>query len=158
MTVDVFCAQCQEYLSPQDAATVLALMNGGETLFVNRTARGWNDFNRAIRNELVLSRSKKYALDPATYFQGEREADMRVIDLLEYASEAENPLASEKIIDHFRWALLDDLAQGHFFDLDFLIAYGLKLRIAERYANVATDNGLKRFEEITAITGTFTRE
>jgi hypothetical protein len=52
-----------------------------------------------------------------------------------------SPLDAEKALDETRWKALDELATGHYFDLDFLISYALKLRILERWEKIQGAEG-----------------
>jgi hypothetical protein len=45
-------------------------------------------------------------------------------------------LEAEKALDLERWQLLEELACGHYFDLDALLIYALKLLILERWAKI----------------------
>ena len=57
------------------------------------------------------------------------------IELAEAAREAynhESPLSGEDILNRARWFHLDELEVGHFFDLDRVIIYYVKLQILAR--------------------------
>jgi hypothetical protein len=45
-------------------------------------------------------------------------------------------LEAEKILDQARWNFLDALSFGHYFDFDYLLVYGLKLKILERWEKI----------------------
>jgi hypothetical protein len=47
-------------------------------------------------------------------------------------------LESERYLDQEKWNFLDSLAAGHYFDRDFLIVYGLKLAVLEKWERVRT--------------------
>jgi len=44
-------------------------------------------------------------------------------------------------LDEIRWKALDELATGHYFDLEFLVTYTLKLRILERWEKIHSADG-----------------
>jgi hypothetical protein len=148
LTVAEFIRQCEQYLSAQDVSTVTGVLGNGSGSHKNDVVERWAEFDRNFRNEMVHHRAKKYGLEADKYLRGERSTDMHVVALIQSASESDDPLTAEKAIDHAKWNLLDELVQGHFFDLDFLIVYGLKLQIVERYADIMTDRGKKTFDEI----------
>jgi len=52
------------------------------------------------------------------------------------------------VIDQAKWQKLDALVQGHFFDFEFILVYGIKLKILERYQEVGSDKGYENFEEL----------
>ena len=45
-------------------------------------------------------------------------------------------LEAEKILDQARWDFLDSLGLGHYFDFDYLLIYGLKLKMLERWDRI----------------------
>jgi hypothetical protein len=46
-------------------------------------------------------------------------------------------LDTEKSLDVYRWQKLEELGFGHFFDLDALVVYALKLMIVVRWDSVS---------------------
>jgi hypothetical protein len=71
----------------------------------------------------------------------------------------ESPLAGELMIQRGRWGILDELEFGHYFDLERLIVYKLKLEILENKAGIRIPEGKEIYlkivnnitSEITAI-------
>jgi Protein of unknown function (DUF2764) len=56
--------------------------------------------------------------------------------------ELEDPHARELLLDRLRWTLLDELAARPAFGLQAVLAYGLKLRLAEKWAAMDEAAGL----------------
>jgi hypothetical protein len=56
-------------------------------------------------------------------------------------------LDAEKILDETRWKALEELATGHYFDLDFLITYSSKLLILQRWENIRSADGTILLEQ-----------
>jgi hypothetical protein len=52
------------------------------------------------------------------------------------------------MLDEARWRMLEELCVGHYFDLDFLIIYALKLLILERWQRIRTADGGRLLEEV----------
>jgi len=63
--------------------------------------------------------------------------DARCADAARRAMELDDPRERELLLDRLRWALLDELAASPPFGFQAVLAYGLKLRLAEKWA--ATD-------------------
>jgi len=53
---------------------------------------------------------------------------------------------AEKSLDEARWKFLDELSFGHYFDLDILIVYVLKLLLLERWGKINTADKTKILE------------
>jgi len=103
--------------------------------------RQWIAFDTALRNELVKMRAARKHLEPKMYlrswdFTGSLSLPAGIAAILNASL-----LDAEKALDETRWKTLDELATGHYFDLDFLISYALKLRILERWEKIQGAEG-----------------
>lgn len=110
----------------------------------------WQRFERGLRNELVRLRAAKKGRDPADYVRRDEAGndDSDRMGIAEAAREAygeESPLSGEAALNRLRWAFLDELEVGHFFDLDRLIVYYLKLQILARKRMFSRDEGERVF-------------
>lgn len=107
----------------------------------------WMQFNHALRNEAAWARANRLRKDPLEFIRGARSGDVRAMQAVQKALEASNPLEATKALDHARWEFLEELTQGSFFDFTVVLAYALKLQMLQRYAEIESDEGLKKFEE-----------
>jgi hypothetical protein len=69
--------------------------------------------------------------------------DARCVDAAERAMELDDPLERELLLDGLRWRLLDELAVSPPFGLQAVLAYALKLRLAEKWAAMDETEGLR---------------
>jgi hypothetical protein len=107
----------------------------------------WRRWEINLRNELVKIRAQKLGVDayefivPSTFMMGTAE-------LAAEASGMINPLEAERFIDRARWSYLEELEVGHYFDVERLVVYALKLQLLERIALHERERGQERFEQI----------
>ena len=116
----------------------------------HRVTREWQSFMQTLRNQWVTARAVPLKKDPASYLRGERGAETAVVEAVAQAQKASDPLEGEKIIDQLRWAKLEEIGQGQFFNLDFLIVYALKLQILKRLERIDSVHGEHTFNEYCA--------
>ena len=112
------------------------------------TFKKWLDFEYSLRNELVSLRALRKHIDPNKYL---RESSLISLDIQFTAlASIRSPsiLEAELILDRARWNKLEELSLGHFFDIDFLVIYGLKLLILERWQNFRKTDKYKIFKEL----------
>jgi hypothetical protein len=69
--------------------------------------------------------------------------DARCVSAAERAMELEDPRERELALDRLRWKLLDELAVSPSFGFQAVLAYGLKLRLAEKWAAMDEAEGLR---------------
>lgn len=143
-----FLDDCERVLLPSDHASVREAFVDAKTEVSHPAVRQWQDFLRALRNELVVVRAERLKRDAAAMLHGERDPSALVIDAVEQAVKAPDPMAAEQILDNARWRFLDEIAAGHYFDMTGIIVYGLKLKILERYQAVNVLAGKEKFKEI----------
>ncbi|MBU1853168.1 MAG: DUF2764 domain-containing protein [Candidatus Omnitrophica bacterium] len=105
--------------------------------------REWKEFDIALRNEIVRFRAGKKGLDPIQYIRGESYLEPYLAGLVQWATNQESPLEAELSLDRLRWERIDGLTRGHYFDIDYLIAYALKLQLLERWERINSEGGMK---------------
>ncbi|MBN2049116.1 MAG: DUF2764 family protein [Spirochaetales bacterium] len=109
---------------------------------------GWNAWETALRNELVLLRGKGKGKDSGKEV---RESDAFYTDVADLAREAysqDSPFQAEELLNHARWQRLEELEAGHHFDMEKLLVYYLKLQLNERKASFSKETGKEQFSRI----------
>lgn len=112
------------------------------------TLRKWYAFEIALRNELVKSRSQRKHVDAHRYIRDSQDAEPFVSRIAISAVKNPSLIESERMLDQERWRFLDELAIGHYFDLDSLIVYVYKLLILERWERIRKADKARLLEEV----------
>lgn len=100
------------------------------------TLKKWHNFEKALRNELVKIRASRKHIDPVKYLRGDGYAEPYIAHIALNAYRNPSILEAERSLDQERWRFLDELLGGHYFDLDCLIVYALKLLLLERWGRI----------------------
>ena len=123
------------------------------TLFAEDTdglpaaAKKFYDWETALRNSTLEVR-KKFRADAGDFKRGNPDFYSNIMPAVTQAANTNDLLEAEKILDRLRWEVLDDLSAGHYFDLDFLAVYRIKLQILAKYANRTVEKGNQALEDI----------
>ncbi len=100
-----------------------------------------------LRNELVKLRAKKLGIEQDRYIREETQNPLLAAAAREIL-EQDTPLRAEHFMNGVLWTILEDLSVGHYFDIDFLAAYFLKLQILQRRASFQVEAGEQKLESI----------
>jgi hypothetical protein len=143
-----FIEMCISFVPEEDTAAVEAALGGYPHRYAagERTLKAWADFETSLRNELVGLRAVRRKADPARYTKPDGGFDLEIHIAAINAVRSPFPLESERTLDAARWKKLDDLTVGHFFDVDALIVYALKLAILEKWDRIGRAEGKKELE------------
>ena len=91
----------------------------------------WYAGEKALRNELVRRRAPKLGLHAEEFTRG-NERDYTCSRFVEEVCHVESPLIAEAMIDQARWRFLEELERRHYFDIEKLVIYFLKLQLLEK--------------------------
>ena len=109
--------------------------------------RKFYDWENALRNSWLEVR-KKYRSDAGDFKRNNPDFYSEIAPALTVAANTADLLEAEKIIDRLRWNALENFSTGHYYDLDFLALYRIKLQILAKYDVRTAANGNQALEEI----------
>lgn len=135
---DKFLQLCQGIIPGCDIGVIKSASLTGEYAYqyAQPTLDKWRIFDTALRNELVKIRASRKHIDPQKYLRQDGYAEPDIIHIAMNAYRNTSIIEAERMLDQARWRRLDELAVGHYFDIDFLIVYAHKLLILERWKNI----------------------
>lgn len=142
--MDKFFSMCEKLISDEDLEALKSSLG-------NETEGKWGEFEIALRNELVKIRAARKHLDVSKFLKGDGYADQWISHLAITAYRNPSIIEAERMLDQNRWAFLDELSIGHYFDIEILMIYARKLSILERWERVRTADAGKLLEETLAI-------
>jgi hypothetical protein len=146
--IEEFAADCQRLLSVEDYRDARLALGLEEGTARNDALNRWQNFERALKNEIAWSRAAARQQNPLAAVRGEREFDAEISSTLAQAVKAENPLEAEKMLLRLQWHRLDEMALNQHFSFEYILTYAVKLKILERLNAFKTDEGSKKLEEI----------
>lgn len=152
LSSDAFKALCCAQLNDADRRAVIALCDGpdygddGQTGATHPFVAAWQAREIQIRNAIARSRAERRKTDAAGSIRSHSGFDSHIEEAVVDAFDRPSPLEREHAFDRLRWQILDELAGVDPFATSVVMAYAVKLRIAQRWAALDTDSALKRVE------------
>lgn len=108
----------------------------------------WKEFDLALRNELAKARAIRKKIVVERFLRPGAQNDINITHIAQVALRQASILEAEKYLDFERWKALDEISSGHYFDLDFLLVYALKLVILERWVKVNSSDKAEIAEKV----------
>jgi len=127
---------CKDKIAEDDLNIIKLTKDGYSYKGSQPTLKKWRAFDIALRNKLVKIRASRRHIDPLKYIRGDEYIEPYIAHIAMNAHRTSSILEAERLLDHEKWQALDELAIGHYFDLDCLIVYAFKLLILERWAKI----------------------
>ena len=147
-----FVSMCHSLIPDEDIDMIKTITLDGAYSYKGEqpTLRKWRSFDTALRNELVRIRAGRKHIDPSKFLRGEDEAEISINHIAINAVRNPSILEGERMLDQARWHTLDEFSIGHYFDIDILIIYAIKLLMLEKWERMASSDKLKLVEEAVA--------
>jgi len=152
-TFERFLQLCQEQIPEKDIDIIKTISRDSEYAGEGKqaTLKKWYAFETALRNELVKIRASRKHVEAVRYLRREGYAEPSVTHAAMVAYRNPAVLEAEKMLDEARWRILEELAVGHYFDIDFLIVYACKLMILGRGEKIRSAEKARLLQETIGI-------
>ena len=154
MSVESFLEDCRRLLAQDDFSLMqdLLVKGVGEAETDHPFLKSLVEFETRLRNEAAWFRSSRLHKDPSLYIRGTRSFEPSLTEVIHQASKSLNPLETQRQLDRCVWLFWDEALTGHYYDIEVLFIYGLKLKMLERYqAYASADKGREIFEKLKAV-------
>ena len=149
---DYFLVLCKDHLETRDMDIIkkISIEPSEEKESESSILKEWKNFDIALRNEIVKFRAIKKSKDASEYIRGETCLDSFTSSLAHWFTNQDSPLEQELSFDRLRWDKIEELGKFHYFNIEYLIGYGLKLKILERWERINSANGMETLEKVVS--------
>jgi hypothetical protein len=138
-----FLASCRQHLSGRDLAALDRLLSDPfDADSTDAYVYAWVNLVRQVRNAVARHRASRLQRDPAPYFRAHEGLDVSVETAVGEAFQKPSPLDREHALDALLWERAGELAGCDPFSRDAVLAYALRLRIAERWSALKDEMGM----------------
>lgn len=139
---DYFLNEAEKWLSEKDYAVLFGV--------------DINHFSPDKSAPAILAAYKTHEVDLRRQLAALRGAqgangEYKISHDLQEALSGKNPLEAEREMLWLRWKFIEEIEADHYFDLEFLILYFLKIQIMQRLFSFDKEKGSKSFERLSAV-------
>lgn len=149
-SAEEFRFQCQGPLCDEDLEDLMLILDGLAREGRSAFCRKWFSIDTQIRNAVARVRASERGIEARGYLRDHPDFDSYVEQAVNDAYGRHNPLERERALDECRWHLLEMLAFGQAFGLSAVLAFAMKLQIAERWSAMKEEAGRERFDQLVA--------
>ena len=143
-----FRASCVGHLSAEELSAVDAALENREPKAGRTPAVRWWNSEVQLRDAVVRLRAKNRGTDATQFLKPFEGFSATIEKMAADALNRSNPLEQEEDIDRIRWMLADELALIQPFGFSGVHAFAIKVRIAERWAELDEETGKEKVEEL----------
>jgi len=145
MSIETFRSACFGELTEEQ-------LNGVDAALENRApdsalASAWWNGEVQLRDAVVRVRAKSRSTDASRFLKPHDGFSATLEEMVTDAFTRATPMEQEMDLDRTRWTLVDELALARPFGFEGVLAYAVKLRIAERWAGMDDEAGQEKVEE-----------
>jgi len=115
-------------------------------------------WEKDLRLELAKARIMKLPFENPPNLQGS-DGSYNILETVRAVMALDSPLDAERYLDQLRWSFLEEMSARHYFDLEALVVYYLKLQLALRQEKFQEKPGRDSFEkEYAALTDSYNND
>ena len=146
LDAEAFRAACIGWVDAKFLAVIDAVLEGREP--AGGIAVDWWNGEVQLRDAVVRVRAKHRGTDASRFLKPHDGFNASIEKMVTDAFTRPDPLEQEMELDRARWGLVDELAVAHPFGDAALLAFAVKVRIAERWAGLDEAVGQDKVEEL----------
>ncbi|GAB4372658.1 MAG: hypothetical protein Kow009_08680 [Spirochaetales bacterium] len=147
LSLEEFRSLCKDTLTEKDWKILDQASLFGEEPAGNELLSRWHRWEQSFRSDLARLRASKLGMESDSIPRMIPDSG-RVAEAARAAMMEPSPAAAEQLILKVYWEVLEDLEVNHFFDLDKLLVYYLKLQILHLRAQRNREEGMKNFTSV----------
>ena len=148
MSIEAFESTCSDHLLAVDMEALQALLRNEPSS--HPFLQMWCQGETQLRNAVVLTRARRSNSEAAEFIREHEGFETSVEKTVADAFSAVTPLERERLLDRFRWNRADELAGTNDFSSAAVLAYCVKLMLAERWSTFSEKTGNETLNRMVA--------
>lgn len=139
MNIEAFESTCRDHLLTPDMDALHALLRNEPSS--HPFLKMWRQGETQLRNAVATTRARRSNSEATGFIRDHEGFESSVEKTVADAFSAATPLERERMLDRFRWNRADELAGTNDFATAAVLAYCIKLMLAERWSTFSEETG-----------------
>jgi len=139
---------CAQWVTEREAGILKAVLLNEPVAAPCPLCAAWNNIETQLRNAVAKHRGQKLGIDYKEYLQPHDGFSGTIESLVSDAFARNDPVELEEELDRSRWKLADELIGQDPFAFEKVLAYGIQLKIVERWNRMNVSVGKEKIEAV----------
>lgn len=149
-STEEYIGTCAQWVTDREARILRNILLGEGDGQSCPHCRAWSNIETQLRNAVVRHRAQKLGVDAKEYIQPHDGFSGTIEVLVTDAFTRNDPVELEQELDRARWQLAEELIGQYPFSFEKVLAYGIQLRIVERWHRMDVHTGKETLEAVIA--------
>lgn len=141
LSLDEFRQICGDHLTESDMEALAELLGPTSGRSKHKFVNDWRDIDIQLKNALARIRASHSRQDASQHLKEHEGFDTYIEKGASDAFSKSNPMDRELELDRLRWSKIEEIEGADSFSSNAILAFALKLRLAERWAAMGEEEG-----------------
>ncbi len=147
-TTEEFVADCAQWVTPRETEILRKVLLGAPDIAPCSLCKAIDAVVTQLRNAIARHRGQKLGIDFKEYLRPHDGFSGLIESLVTDAFTRTDPLELEQELDRARWRLAEELVGQNPFGFEKVLAYGIQLKIVERWNRMDVHLGKEKLEAV----------
>ena len=148
VTVEQYIDDCAQWVTERETDILKAVLLNEPVAAPCALCSTWNNIETQLRNAVARQRGQKLGVDYKEYLQPHEGFSGEIEALVTDAFTRNDPVELEQELDRARWKLAESLIGSDPFGFGKVLAYGIQLKIVERWNRMDVSLGKEKIEAV----------
>ena len=148
VSTEEYIGNCAQWVSEREEGILKAVLLNEPIAAPCPLCKAWHNIETQLRNAVARHRGQKLGVDFNEYLQAHDGFSGTIETLVADAFTSTDPVELEESLDRARWQLAEELVSGDPFGFEKVLAYGIQLKIVERWNRMEDRLGKEKIEAV----------
>ncbi|NNJ69860.1 MAG: DUF2764 family protein [Kiritimatiellales bacterium] len=147
-TTEEYIENCAQWVSLREIEILRKVLLNEADVSTCELCTAWSNIETQIRNAVARHRGQKLGVDFKEYLQPHDGFSGQIEAMVGDALSGNDPIELEEGLDRIRWVMAEQLVGQDPFAFEKVLAYGIQLKIVERWNRMDVHVGKEKLEAV----------
>ncbi len=147
-STEEYIGNCSQWVTARETEILKAVLLNEPIASPCPLCKTWHNMETQLRNAVARLRGQKLGVDFKGYLQPHDGFSGTIESMVTDAFTSQDPVELEEELDRARWTLAEELVGQDPFGFSKVLAYGIQLKIVERWNRMDVSVGKEKIEAV----------